>query len=78
MSKFNIPKLTLKENVDESLNGVQSCINFKSTNHKDTIDRNMIKKGMVIIDDINKYKNNNKDSKKWPFQILKFSSDVPV
>jgi GTPase len=49
---------SVKENVDESLNGVQSCINFKSTNHKETIDRNMIKKGMVIIDDINKYKNN--------------------
>ena len=30
----------------------------KLTNNKDNLERNMIKKGMVILDDITKYKNN--------------------
>jgi GTPase len=49
---------SLKENVPEALTGVQSCISFKLTNQKDIIDRSMINKGMVVIDDLNKYKNN--------------------
>lgn len=49
---------SLKQNVDEAPGNVQSCLAFKILNQKDEITRNMIKKGMVIIDDINKYKNN--------------------
>ena len=49
---------SIKMNVSECLNGVQSCINFRLINQKDSLDRNMIKKGMVIIDDVTKYKNN--------------------
>ncbi len=49
---------SLKQNVDEALPGVQSCVAFKVVNPKDSIDRSMIRKGMVLIDDVNKYKNN--------------------
>jgi len=49
---------SLKQNVDETTHGVKSCLAFKLTNQKETIERSMIKKGMVVIDDMNKYKNN--------------------
>jgi GTPase len=49
---------SLRQNVEEAVNGVQSCLNIKLTNQKETLDRNMIKKGMVIIDNIDKYKSN--------------------
>jgi GTPase len=49
---------SLRQNVDETEIGVQSCLAIKSLNQKDIIEREMIKKGMVIIDDLEKYKNN--------------------
>jgi len=49
---------SIKQNIEETSQGCQSCLALKLTNQKDTLDRNMIKKGMVIIDDLNKYKNN--------------------
>jgi elongation factor 1-alpha len=49
---------SLKQNVDETIQGVQSCVAIKIVNQKETIERSMIRKGMVIIDDFNKYKNN--------------------
>jgi GTPase len=49
---------SLRQNVDEAVNGVQSCLNIKPTNQKETLDRKMIKKGMVIIDSLDKYKSN--------------------
>jgi GTPase len=49
---------SLKQNIDEAPGNVQSCLAFKILNQKDEITRNMIKKGMVIIDDLSKYKNN--------------------
>ena len=48
---------SLKQDVEETGSSVQCCIAFKLTNQKDKLDRRMINKGMVIIDDINKYKN---------------------
>ncbi len=48
---------SLKQEVDETGSGVQCCVAFKLTNQKDKLERHMINKGMVIIDDINKYKN---------------------
>lgn len=48
----------LKQNVNETTSGSASCLAFKSTNQKDVIERKMIRKGMVLVDDINKYKNN--------------------
>jgi GTPase len=67
---------SIKENVDESISGVQSCINFKLTNHKDTIDRTMIRKGMVIIDDVNKYKKNITQSFTAKINILHHSTTI--
>ncbi len=49
---------SLKQNVDEALPGVQSCIALKLVNPKDVLERSMIRKGMVLIDDVSKYKNN--------------------
>lgn len=49
---------SLKQNVEETSQGVQSCIAFKLTSQKEVLERSMIKKGMVVIDDLNKYKNN--------------------
>jgi GTPase len=49
---------SLKQNVDETSQGVQSCIAIKAVNQKEVIERSMIRKGMVVIDDVNKYKNN--------------------
>jgi len=49
---------SLKQIVNETEDGCMSCIAIKSNNHKDPIEKSMIKKGMVVIDDINKYKNN--------------------
>jgi GTPase len=49
---------SLKQNVDIAEPGVQSCLAFKITNQKDSIERSMILKGMVVVDDVNKYKNN--------------------
>lgn len=49
---------SLNQNVNETIQGVQSCLAIKIVNHKELLDRSMIRKGMVIIDNINKYKNN--------------------
>jgi GTPase len=49
---------TLRQNIDEAQSGYQSCVAIKLTNQKDNLTRYMIKKGMVLIDDLNKYKNN--------------------
>lgn len=49
---------SLSQNVSEVTNGVQSCLALKVTNQKDVLDRKNINKGMVIINDLNKYKNN--------------------
>ena len=49
---------SLKQNVDKTMQGVQSCLAIKVVNQKELLDRSMIRKGMVVIDDINKYKNN--------------------
>jgi GTPase len=48
----------LSQNVPETTSGSAACISFKSTNQKEVIERKMIRKGMVLIDDLNKYKNN--------------------
>lgn len=49
---------SLKQNVDETMQNVQSCVALKLVSQKESLDRTMIKKGMVIIDDVSKYKNN--------------------
>jgi elongation factor 1-alpha len=49
---------SLEQNINETIQGVQLCLAIKTLDQKDIIDRTMIRKGMVIIDDINKYKKN--------------------
>ena len=48
----------IRQNVNELEGGLPGSVSFKIISQKDEIDRKMIKKGMVIIDDLNKYKNN--------------------
>ena len=49
---------SLKQEVEETGSGVQCCAAFKLTNQKDKVERHQITKGMVLIDDVSKYKNN--------------------
>ena len=49
---------SIRENVNKIGNGVQACFAIKSTNYKDMIDKNKIKKGMVLIDSLKKWKKN--------------------
>lgn len=67
---------SLKQNVDESGSGIQCCIAFKLTNQKDKLERNQICKGMVIIDDINKYKNNIVNSFYARINVLHHSTTI--
>jgi GTPase len=48
----------IRQNVNELEAGLPGSVSFKITSQKDDIERKMIKKGMVIIDDLNKFKNN--------------------
>lgn len=47
---------SIKELVDETVHSHQACLAIKLTNNKDILDRKMIRKGMVIIDNINNIK----------------------
>ncbi len=67
---------SLKQNVDTALSGVQSCLAFKLTNQKDTLERSMILKGMVVIDDVNKYKNNVVNSFYARINVLHHSTTI--
>jgi GTPase len=49
---------SLNQNIDKTIQGNMSCIAIKTINQKEPIERHMIRKGMVVIDDIDKYKNN--------------------
>ena len=48
----------IRQNVNELASGLPGSVSFKLTSQKDDIERKMIKKGMVIIDNLNRYKNN--------------------
>ncbi len=48
----------IRQNVNELASGLPGSVSFKLTSQKDVVERKMIKKGMVIIDDLNKYKKN--------------------
>jgi len=58
------------------MNGKISCFNIKSLNPKEALDRSMIKKGMVIIDDIDKYRKNITKSFTATINILHHSSTI--
>ena len=67
---------SLRQNVDEATHGVQSCFNIKPTNQKENLDRNMIKKGMVIIDNIERYKENITNTFVAKINVLHHSSTI--
>ena len=67
---------TIRQNVDEAVSGKLSCFNIKSLNPKETLDRTMIKKGMVIIDDIDKHRKNITKSFNAVINILHHSSTI--
>lgn len=49
---------SIRENVKFASDQGQFCFAIKFTNPKSYLDRNQIKKGMVLLDDINKWKSN--------------------
>tara|TARA_B110000908_G_scaffold102199_1_gene120439 strand:+ start:6982 stop:8331 length:1350 start_codon:yes stop_codon:yes gene_type:complete len=49
---------SVRENMDMIEEKKLGCFNIKFVNNKETVGRKMIKKGMVMIDDINKWTNN--------------------
>jgi len=67
---------SIRQNVDEATNGKISCFNIKSLNPKESLDRSMIKKGMVIIDDIDKHRKNITKSFTATINILHHSSTI--
>lgn len=48
---------TLSQNVEEAESNLQSTLAIKLTNNKDTLDKSQIRKGMVLIDNYDKFKN---------------------
>lgn len=67
---------SIRQNIDEATNGKLSCFNIKSLNPKETLDRSMIKKGMVIIDNIDKHRKNITKSFNAMINILHHSSTI--
>ncbi|VVU94810.1 Elongation factor Tu GTP binding domain [seawater metagenome] len=49
---------SIKEDVKQIYDGENSCIAIKFPNHKETLERDQIKKGMLIISNLEKYKKN--------------------
>jgi len=60
---------SLSENVDIADSSLQSTLAIKLTNNKDTLEKSQIRKGMVLIDDCNKFKN---------FVTKKFIADINI
>lgn len=49
---------SIRENVLEIKNNTQGCFNIKFNNTKEAVGRNKLKKGLVMIDSLDKWKNN--------------------
>jgi GTPase len=60
---------SLSEHVDIADSSLQSTLAIKLTNNKDTLEKSQIRKGMVLIDDCNKFKN---------FVTKKFIADINI
>lgn len=60
---------SISQNIDEAVNESQSCFGIKFTNPKQILERNDIKKGMVLIDNIDVWKSN---------IVLKFKASITV
>lgn len=67
---------SIREEVESIGNGVQGCFAIKFPNQKQQLTREQIKKGMVIIDNIDKWKNNILDNFTAKIKVLHHSSTI--
>tara|TARA_Y100000590_G_scaffold468297_1_gene650562 strand:+ start:52 stop:1359 length:1308 start_codon:yes stop_codon:yes gene_type:complete len=67
---------SIREDVDTIGNGVQGCFAIKFTNTKQTLTRNQIKKGFILIDNIENWKENITDRFTAKIRVLHHSSMI--
>ena len=67
---------SIRENVQSIGNDVQACFAIKSTNSKISIDKNMIKKGMVLLDSLENWKDNITKEFEAKITILQHSTTI--
>ena len=67
---------SIRENVQSIGNDVQGCFAIKSTNSKISIDKNMIKKGMVLLDSLKNWKDNITKEFEAKITILQHSTTI--
>ena len=67
---------SVREDVDTIGNGVQGCFAIKFTNIKQTLQRNQIKKGFVLIDNVENWKENITDKFTAKIRVLHHSSMI--
>lgn len=67
---------SIREDVDSVPENVQGCFAIKFTNPKETLTRKQIKKGMVMIDDVNLWKENITDTFTAKVKILHHSATI--
>ncbi len=67
---------SIREDVNTIGNGVQGCFAIKFTNSKQTLTRNQIKKGFVLIDNVNSWKENITDTFTAKIRVLHHSSMI--
>ena len=67
---------SIREDVNELTNNHQGCFAVKFLNPKQTLTRNQIKKGMVVIDSIDNWKDNIVSEFKAKIKVLHHSSTI--
>ena len=67
---------TIREEITEIHSGLQGCFAIKFTNPKDIIERRQLKKGMVLIDSLDTWKNNIVKQFWAKITILKHSTTI--
>ena len=67
---------SLRENVDIAESNVQSTLAIKFTNSKETLERDMIRKGMVLVDNIEHFKTNVVKKFRAKINILHHSTTI--
>tara|TARA_B110000037_G_C16996507_1_gene455312 strand:- start:154 stop:990 length:837 start_codon:yes stop_codon:yes gene_type:complete len=67
---------SIRENVQSIGNDVQGCFAIKSTNSKISIDKNMIKKGMVLLNSLKNWKDNITKEFEAKITILQHSTTI--
>lgn len=67
---------SLSENVDVAASNIQSTLAIKLTNNKEVLDRKMIRKGMVLIDNIDVFKSNIVKKFKAKINILHHATTI--